>query len=145
MMRSLGLLGALLLAPAAALAQPPSPAPETLLAADSIVYLRFDGIDPHRPAFERSALAEVLRGDVSNLLAYLDKLVRGALGENAIKDRLLKGATPDQLLQHQAAAKQLSRLLEVLRRRGFVLGVEVIGILPPRAQLTLVFPQAGRE
>jgi hypothetical protein len=145
MTRSLGIACALLLTPVVARAEVPARAPEALLAADSLVYLRFDGIDPHRQAFERSALAEVLQGDLHSLLDYVTKLVRNALGEDIIKDRLLKGVTPDQLLQHQAATDQLPQMFELLRRHGFVLGVELIGVLPPRAQLTLVLPQAGRE
>jgi hypothetical protein len=138
-------MGALLLTAAAARAEAPHRVPEALLAADSLVYLRFDGIDPHRQAFEGSALAEVLQGDLHLLVEYVARQVRNALGDDVLKDRLLKGATPDQLLQHQSATNQLPRLFEILRRHGFVLGVELIGVLPPRAQLTLVFPQAGRE
>src|SRR4051794_29873600 len=122
MLRRLGLAAVLLLLPPAVRAEHPPPAPEAFLAEHSLFYLRFDGLEPHGAAFERTALAELLRGDAGGLVDYAARLVREQLGEKVVKDKLLKGVTPDQLLRHQALVRQLPRLLDVLKRHGFVLG-----------------------
>src|SRR5262249_25333784 len=144
MIRSL-LTACALLLPVPAWAERPERPPETFLAAAPALSLRFAGLEPPRPAYERTALAETMKGDLGPLADHFLKEARDFLGSNIIKDRLLKGVTPDQLLQQQAAAKQVPHLLDYLGRHGFALGVEVISLLPPRAQLTVIFPQAGRD
>ena len=39
-------------------------APAALLSSKCVVAFEFDGFDPHRAAFEGTALAELLRGDL---------------------------------------------------------------------------------
>ena len=45
--------------------------PERLLAEDTVAYWRFDGWEPHQPAFDKTAFAEVMHGDLGTFLDYL--------------------------------------------------------------------------
>jgi hypothetical protein len=119
-------------------------APEKLLAKESLLYLRYDGLDAHRKAYDQTVLARLMREDLGELVGYLVKLGQDALGPEVLSKRLLAGATPGRLLKLQKAAKGLPDVLEFLHRHGALLGVEVIDPMPPRAQATLIFPGAGK-
>src|SRR5437868_2850394 len=134
-------LGAVILLPARA-ADPV--APEKLLPKDSLLFLRYDGLDAHRKAYDQTVLARLMREDLGELVNHLVKLGQDALGPEVLSERLLAGATPGRLLALQKAAKGLPDALEFLHRHGALLGVELIEPMPPRAQATLVFPGAGK-
>src|SRR4051812_46470475 len=138
----LGLACVLLLVPLPASAGTPA---EALLSRDSLAYFRYDGLSAHQKAYDQTALARVLDGDAGDFLRYLGTLARDGLGQGNVKDKMLSGATPDQLLRIHGAARHLPRLAQHLGRHGVVVGAEVISTLPPRAQLTVVFPQAGAD
>src|SRR5205814_9700352 len=65
------------------------------------------------------------------------------LGLVTVNANLYPGTPPDQLLRIHGAVHHLPQLGRYFSEHGFVAGVEVIGLLPPKAQLTLVFPHAG--
>jgi hypothetical protein len=119
-------------------------APEALLAQDSIAYFRFDGLEPHRKAYDQTALAEAMRGDLGEFCAEIVRLGKEYFGIGIVKGKLLAGLPPEKMLKLHQAARQLPRLLDYLQHHGFVLGVELPAVVPPRLQVTVVFPQAGR-
>ena len=119
-------------------------APEKLLPKDSLIYLRYDGLDAHRKAYDQTVLARLMREDLGELMTYLVKLGQDALGPEVLSERLLAGAMPGRLLKLQQAAKGLPDALEFLHRHGAPLGFEVIDPIGPRMQATLVFPGAGK-
>ncbi|MEX0704460.1 MAG: hypothetical protein WD069_20330 [Planctomycetales bacterium] len=135
------LLALLLLASAGpALAAPP----ETLLAEESAVYLRYDGLKSHRPAYEKTTLAGLLENEFGPLWKYVATAVQEALGPEALSEQLLRGGEPDELLAAQASLKQLPQLWDYLDRHGVALGAEINDPNPamPQWQITFVFPDA---
>src|SRR5436190_7152754 len=94
--------GLLLLCLAAGAARAADPvAPEKLLAKDSLLFLRYDGLDAHRKAYDQTVLARLMREDLGELVSYLVKLGQDALGPEVLSERLLAGATPGRLLKLQ--------------------------------------------
>ncbi len=126
-------------------AQPEARPPEALLSADTLLFFRFDGIEAHRQAYDKTALAEVMRGELGKLLEYVATVIRDNVGPALLKENLLQGLPPDQLLKIQSAANQVPTALGLLWRQGFVIGFEMASLEPPRLQLTLVFPDAKEE
>ncbi|MBW3538910.1 MAG: hypothetical protein KY476_01440 [Planctomycetes bacterium] len=118
-------------------------APEALLPAESVLYLRFDGMAGQRTAYAKTILAELVDDQFGPLIEDLTRRIGDALGPGLLSERLLEGVEPQQLLSLQVALKQLPRLFECLDQNGAALGVEVISTTPPRFQATLVLPQGG--
>ena len=119
--------------------------PEKLLAKDTLLYLRYDGIDAHRTAYDKTVLARLMREDLGELVGYLVQLGQDALGPEVLSERLLAGAVPGKLLTLQKAAKGLPDAFSFLYQHGALIGVELIDPLGPRAQATIVFPGAGKS
>ena len=142
-LRCLGSIALVLVASAYGSAK--EPAPEDLLSARCVVAIDFDGFEPHRAAFDRTALAELLRGDLGPLAADMRRRITNALGPDVVAQRLLAGGPPDELTALQADAEQLPRVFEALRQRGLLLGVELAEGLLPGVQVTLVFPGGGSD
>ncbi len=119
---------------------------EALLAEESVLYVRFDGLGgDHQAGYRRTILAKLLRDEFGPLVDELTGMILNALGPELLSERLLEGVEPDQLLKVQSANKQIPHLLDYLWQDGFVLGVEVIAPLGPRFQVTLVFPNGGTK
>lgn len=115
--------------------QPHRP-PEALLSADTLFYFRFDGFEPHREAADKTAYAEMMRGDLGRFIDHLCHLVK----EQAMPDALEQAEDEEG----GTLVAQVPNLLDYLNRHGVVAGLETSAILPlPRAQLTVVFPEAG--
>jgi hypothetical protein len=131
----------LLLLPAGARAADP---PEHLLPAGTQVYLRWDGIEAHRAAYERTALGKTLQGDTGKFVASVFDQLQEVLG-GAVVTELLKGTPPDKLQKVQADAAKAPKLLPALGKHGLILAVEVRGLEPPDAQVTLIVPDAADE
>jgi hypothetical protein len=144
----LGLAWLLMTWPASGLAgeQPPlSPAVESLLPADALAYVRYDGYEPHRKAYEQTALGRAMRDDLGEFLEYLGSF----LAENLLVR--LKEKNPAAI---QKLAGSGQRFATYLWRHGLVLAVEARN-LPPganplplldlkvRVRLTLIFPEGG--
>jgi hypothetical protein len=139
MLRRWGIVALVLLLPAASRGQE---APEQLLSAGTQVYLRWDGIDPHRAAYEKIALGQMLQGDtgkfVTDTFAQLQDLLGGA-----VVQELLQGTAPEKLQKLQTDAGIAPQLLPLLGKHGLIFAAEVKGVEPPDAQVTLIFPEMG--
>ena len=110
---------------------------ERLLAADSIVYWRFDGWTPHRAAMDRTAFGEMMRGDFGKFLDYTQQLVAKSFAEDTFGQSLLAGKRPDELAKTQAAARQIPLLWPAICNHGVALGIEKSGsatIILPRGK-----------
>ncbi|MBY0528322.1 MAG: hypothetical protein K2R98_33335 [Gemmataceae bacterium] len=91
-------------------------APERLLSANTHLYLRWDGTAPQQNEYDKTAMAQILKGDAGQLVTDL------------LTD--LK-------------AKFLLHLLRSVSREGVVVGVELLKVdanSPPEVQLTIVLP-----
>jgi hypothetical protein len=146
MSRRLGLSALLVLVPAVALAQAPGKgrAAESMLAENTVLYVRFDGLEPHRKAYDQTAFAEVMRGDAGRLFDYLGRYLTDTLAQQ-LKDLPPGADFPPQLVKLQGALAYLPTLGEYFKQHGFIMGVELIDIETPRTQLTLVLPNAGER
>ncbi len=120
-------------------------APETLLGKESVVYLRYDGMDAHRKGYQQTVMSRLMREDLGDLVGYLVQLAQDAMGPELLSDRLLSGVTPRELLMLQKAAKGIPHLMDYFQRKGAVVGVEVIDPTEPRLQVSIVFPGAGKD
>src|ERR1700745_373377 len=58
---------------------------EQLLPADACLYLRYDGYEPHRKAYDRTALGQAMKGDLGEFLEYLTVVLTDALA-SGLKD-----------------------------------------------------------
>jgi hypothetical protein len=141
MLRRIGMVVLLLLVPAAGRAADP---PEHLLPAGAQVYLRWDGVEAHRAAYEKSALGKTLQGDTGKFVTGAFDKLQELLG-GAVVAELLKGTPPEKLQKIQADAAKAPKLVAALGKHGIIIAVEVRGIEPPDAQVTLIVPDAGDD
>jgi hypothetical protein len=135
---------------------PAAKTPEALLPADALFYFRYDGYDGHRTAYDKTALARVMKDDLGDFCAYVAAFclktcaadVWGRPAENSAQelDKLLtqmKGMT-DCLWRHGVALSlefPHGRGEERLPRLFFPFhGFAVDGV-----QLTAVFPESGND
>lgn len=119
---------------------------ESLLPASTQVYLRWDGIDAHRSAYEKTPLGKTLQGDTGKLLQGLYGELNANLGTLLTVPLLLEGTPPERLQRIQADAKVAPKLLETIARNGLVLAIDMrSGLFYPEVQTTLIFPQAGAQ
>jgi hypothetical protein len=88
---SVAVVCVLLGVPNLTVAQAPAQAkpPETLLPAGSVAYVRFDGIAPHRRAYEQTALAKVMSEDLGDFCRYLAAFTLENAFDRAGGDRAL--------------------------------------------------------
>jgi hypothetical protein len=139
MVRHLGIALVALLAAQTVHAQQ---APEDLLSHGTQVYLRWDGIEAHRAAYEKTALGKMIKGDtgrfITNLVAQFQDQLGGLAGE-----QLLKGKAPARLMKLQADAVEAPKLFGQLMQQGLIIGLEVRKLEPLEIQGTLIIPDAG--
>src|SRR4051812_12786988 len=88
--------------------------PEQLLPAGTQVYLRWDGIDSHRPAYAKTGLGQMMQGDTGRFVTGVFGQVQEGLGALLTVDQLLGGAAPEKLQKLQADAAEAAKLLTVL-------------------------------
>lgn len=112
---------------------------ETLLAAESVGYLRFDGLASHREAYDKTIFAQTVRDEFQPLIDAVARLILDAIGPEVLGEKLLAGARPGELIKLQKAVRQLPRVVELLKNRGFAVGIEVIDPQQARFQITFVF------
>ncbi len=79
-------------------------APEQLLPATTQGYIRWDGIDAHRAAYEKSALGRMMQGDTGAFINDLYGQLQDGLSALLTVDQLLGGVAPDKLAKMQADA-----------------------------------------
>jgi hypothetical protein len=136
---SLALL--ILLLPTLASAQE---APERLLSEKTQVYLRWDGMEAHQAAFEKTALAKILQGDLGRFFSEAIKQAKEKVNAALSNEQILGGNPPDVIRKIQTDGAEAIKLLDILGKHGVILGIEVRALDPPAAQGTLIFPQAGK-
>jgi hypothetical protein len=141
-MRRLAGIVLLLLAPAVLRA---GDAPEALLPATTQVYLRWDGVGAHGPAYARTALGQTLRGDTGAFLGKLFSTTQDALGGILSVEQLLGGVPPEELQKLQANAAEATRLLPELGERGVLVAAELTSIQPPQGRAFLIIPEGGAK
>ncbi|MFQ5731604.1 MAG: hypothetical protein ACE5KM_06595 [Planctomycetaceae bacterium] len=122
-----------------------APAPETLLAKESVAYFRFDGVKRHREAFDKTAFAQLLNEDFGPLIDAVAKMIYDAMGPSTVSGKLLQGKPPKDLMALQRASRQLPRFVSLIRDRGFAVGVEVIAPSESRFQVTVVCNRGGTK
>jgi hypothetical protein len=119
--------------------------PEDLLSAGTQVYLRWDGIEAHRAAYEKTALGKMLQGDSGRFLSNLYTQLQDNVGALLLVDQLLQGFSPERLLKLQADAVEAPKLLGVIGQHGFILAVELRRLEPIDTQVTLILPEAASQ
>jgi hypothetical protein len=141
MLRRLGIVALLLVAPGVVRADD---VPERLLPAGTQIYLRWDGIEPHRASYEKLALGKMLQGDTGALASSVFSQLQQVLGSAVVQD-LLTGTPPEKLQKLQGDSLEAVKALPVLGDHGFILGAELRGLEPPDGQVTLIFPEVGEK
>jgi hypothetical protein len=121
----------IILSPSVAWAQP---AQENYLPTKSQLYFRWDGMQKHQAAFNKTAVGQMMQGETGK---FLDELWDFAY-EN------LKTAAQNEP-KVEPLLKDLTKVIVSLHRNGLVLGIEVDKINPPMVQAVLVFPKAAGE
>src|SRR5260370_494975 len=130
-----------LVCPAVASAQD---VPERLLSDQTQVYLRWDGLEAHRAAFDKTALAQIMKGDMGQFVSEVGKQVKEKIQGALSIGQILGGIPPDLVEKIQTDGAEASKLLEVVGKHGVILGIEVRALDPPAVQATLVFPPGGK-
>ena len=119
-------------------------APERLLPATTQVYLRWDGVEAHRAAYEKSALGQMMQGDTGAFVGDLYGQLQDGLGALLTVDQLLGGVAPDKLAKMQADAAEAAKLLSAAlqeRLHPGRRGAQRRGAGAGRS--TLILPDAG--
>src|SRR5438552_5487758 len=142
MVRRIGIALLVLLASGVSRAQE---APETLLPASTQLYLRWDGIDAHRAAYEKTALGKMMHGDMGKFVDGVFGQLQESIGGMLTNEQLLGGVPPERLKKLQEDAAQAPKLLGLLSQHGLVVAVEVRSLEPPSVQATLILPGAGAK
>jgi hypothetical protein len=120
-------------------------APESLLPATTQVYLRWDGIQAHRAAYEKTALGQMMQGDTGKFVSGAFTQLQQSLGSALTVQQLLGGVPPERLEKMQADAVESVKLLNLLADNGLILAFEMTRLEPPEFQLTFVVPEAASK
>src|SRR5215831_11805851 len=107
-------------------------APEALLPAATQVYLRWDGVEAHRAAYDKTAVAQMMKGDTGAFFAGGFGDVQKTLSALLTAQAVLTGTPPDQLQKLQNDAAQAGKALELLGKQGVVAGFELRSLDPPQ-------------
>lgn len=142
MLRRIGIALLVLLASGVSRAQE---APENLLPASTHIYLRWDGIDAHRAAYEKTALGQMMHGDMGKFVDGVFGQLQESIGGMLTNEQLLGGVPPERLKKLQEDAAEAPKLLALLAQHGLIVGVEVRSLEPASVQATLILPGAGAK
>src|SRR5262245_53535638 len=146
MSRRFAIALALVLVPSLARAEElKDPSPEQLLPATTQLYVRWDGLKPHRAAYDKTALAKMMKGDTGKFFDSTFTLFNDAMASALTEQGLLRGTKPEDLQRLQTDAAEASKLLSLLSDHGFVFAVDAPSFFPPSAQITLIVPGAGEK
>jgi hypothetical protein len=119
--------------------------PERLLPASTQIYLRWDGIDAHKTAYDKTSLGQMMKGDTGAFIdGVFEKLQTGAAALLTV-DTLQRGLDPKALKKMQDDAKAAAKLIPRLGKHGFILAGELRQLDPPQGDLFLVLPNMGEE
>ncbi len=107
---------------------------EAYLPAKSQLYFRWDGMDTHRAAFDKTAVGGMMKGDTGKFLDELWGFTHDNL-KNALQNEPKAGAL----------LKDFTKLIGTMHNNGLVFAVEVDKVNPPTVDAILVFPKAAGE
>jgi hypothetical protein len=120
-------------------------APEALLPAATQVYFRWDGVEAHRAAYDKTAVAKMMKGDTGAFFAGGFGDVQKTLSALLTAQAILAGTPPEQLQKLQNDAAEAVKVLDLLGKHGAVAGFELRSLDPPQMQLTVIVPDAGAK
>jgi hypothetical protein len=127
MSRLFGLTLVVLAAAAPARAADP---PERLLSPTTQLYVRWDGVTPHKAAYQASIWGPIMAGptgdSIRTLLAKAPKL----LGSDLLAGPLLEGRPPEELRAVHTDLKHLEKVVDLLADKGVLVAAEVRGPQP---------------
>ncbi len=106
---------------------------ERLLPGGSQIYLRWDGLDKHRTAFDKTALGKTLKEDTGKFLAALWTY------SNQMMDIALRHADANVA----EVVMEIPHILSGIHHHGLVFGIELKSINPPEIEAVIVLPKAG--
>ncbi|MHB1422470.1 MAG: hypothetical protein ACYC3I_04600 [Gemmataceae bacterium] len=119
--------------------------PERLLPHSTQVYLRWDGVDAHKQAYDKTSLGQMMKGDTGAFIeGVFDKLQTSAAALMTV-DTLRRGLDPKALKKMQADAKAAAKLFPRLGKQGFLLAAELRQQEPPQGDLYLILPGMGTD
>lgn len=120
-------------------------APEKLLPAGTQVYFRWDGNEAHQAAYDKTALAKMMRGETGHFVSGVIGQVQEVFGSVVTTQQLLGGVPPEKLQKLQIDAFETLKLVGTLSKRGVIVGIELRKVEPPEIQATLIIPNAGTK
>ena len=109
------------------------------------VYLRWDGVEAHRGAYEKTAIGKMMKGDTGDFVTKTFAQIQEGLGSLLTVEQLLGGVPPEKLQKLQADASEAAKLLPMLGQNGFIVAIEVRSVDPPEGQITIILPNAGEK
>jgi hypothetical protein len=134
---------AFLAIPSLVLAQPAKKTPEQLLSANCLAYFRYDGYEPHKKAYDQTALAKIMKEGLGEFFDhFFTQMI--ALGGEFPPRRKEKD-------NKQAPDMDLKGALDYVSTHGFVIGLDIAPPGPAFARgedlyhLTVVFPQGAQK
>src|SRR5436305_3737788 len=127
MCRPLGL--ALLALAAAAPARAGEP-PEKLLSPTTQLYVRWDGVTPHKAAYQASIWGPIMAGPTGDTIRTLLAKTPKLLGSDLLAGPLLEGRPPEELRAVHADLKHLEKVVDLLADKGVLVAAEVRGPQP---------------
>jgi len=130
MWRRLTIVGVILCLPQLALAQVPA---EKLMPSGSQIYVRWDGRNVQRDAFNATAWGKTLQGDTGKFFTALWDYLKTSLQAASVQ------APPELMPLFREVPMTLAGVVE----NGVVMGIEVKSAMPPDAQAVIVFPKGA--
>src|SRR5271156_923183 len=124
-----------LVVPALAVAQE---APERLLPASTQFYLRWDGVEAHRAAYEKTALGKMMQEATGKFFAGLFNFGKENAGALLTVPLLQQGLPPEKRQKMMKDATEAGTVLTTLGKHGVIIGLEVRSLEPPQGQLTVI-------
>src|SRR5262245_15542521 len=106
--------------------------PDRLLPAETQIYFRWDGFDAHRPAFEKTAVGQMMKGETGKFFDALWDWINDAADLAGQADA-----------QAPAMIKDALKIVAGVGHNGVAVSVAVKQVNPPQGQVTLVFPKAA--
>ena len=99
--------------------------PERLLSPTTQLYLRWDGVTPHKAVYQASVWGSVWNSPTGDSIRAL--LAKGPklLGSNLLADPLLDGKPPEELRAIHTDLKNAEKLVELIADKGVLVAAEV--------------------
>lgn len=119
--------------------------PESFLPGGCQMYLRWDGWEPHKAAYAKTALGKTLAGDLGPFIQGVYSQMQEGLGALLTVEQLLGGANPERLQQMTADAQEAAKLFNLIGQKGFLIALEATSLETPDAQFFLLLPELGEK